>query len=83
MERDHEYGAASQVHPLSPAEPILRSRIGAHLKWSRVPSDQSSAETANAPAAFLGKFEEQARRDFPELDDAEISRLADYAVKGG
>lgn len=55
------------------AQRALWGRVGAAIARSRHdPRDL----TANARRAFLGKFEEQVRAEYPELPEPEVARRA-------
>jgi hypothetical protein len=60
----------------SPSERTLRARMAAHVRWSRV--SDPNAETAQARAAFLDRFERQVDPE-GRLSSAERARRADHA----
>lgn len=63
---------------MTPAERALRSRIGAHVMWSRV--TDPSAATAPARKAFLDRFSREVDPD-GVLDPEERERRAAHARK--
>lgn len=63
---------------LTPEERTLRSRIAAHESWAR--TDDRSARTAKARAAFASKFEQQVDPD-RVLDPVERAKRAEHARK--
>lgn len=60
--------------PLSPSERSLRAEIAAHESWAK--TDDPSARTAPARAAFLKRFEDHVD-PYGVLDPAERARRAE------
>lgn len=63
---------------MTPEQRSLRSRIGAHSKWSRC--DDRSAATASARKAFADRWEKQVDPD-GVLPASERARRAEHAKK--
>lgn len=61
---------------LTPAERRMRSQLGAHAQWAR--TDDRTARTAAARAAFHKRFERQVDPD-GVLDPAERAKRAEHA----
>ncbi|GIF71898.1 hypothetical protein [Asanoa siamensis] len=61
---------------LSPESRTMRARIAAHTKWAN--TDDPSAATAPARKAFADRFITQAREQFGDLPEAELTRRAEH-----
>lgn len=61
---------------MTPEERRLRAQIAAHAQWSR--EADPTGRTAKARAAFLRKFERQARELHPNGSPELITRTAEH-----
>lgn len=64
--------------PLTPTQRTLRARIAANTRWSQ---ENGKANAVRAQRGLRAKFEREARAQWPDLPDAEITRRGEAAYR--
>jgi hypothetical protein len=66
------------VSALTPGQRTLRASIAANARWAR---EDGKDQARRGQRGLRQKFEREIREEFPNLDQAEVERRADHALR--